>query len=120
MEVLGARLRDLERLGLAKRLDGNESPGARPFLWQGERWTLGAWAFIYWLYDVAIAGTHQVSAYDEWLQNEGYRSLLTQGQWEQLLDVVHTAIGRQICDIGSIAEDMFKELTRRRQNDAAR
>jgi hypothetical protein len=92
----------------------------RYLLWQDERWTLGSQAFLCWVYDVATVGTRMVSAYEEWLENEGYRSLLKREQWEQLLDTVRRAVGRKICDIGTMAEDMFKELTRRGQNDPVR
>jgi nucleoside phosphorylase len=116
LSILGARLRDLARLGLAERASAEQRlSNTGCLLWQGERWTLGAQALTCWIYDVAIAETRLVPAYDEWLKNEGYRALLKRGQWDRLLDAVHNAVGRQICDIGTMAEDMFKELTEKRK-----
>jgi len=116
---LGARLRDLAKLGLAERVSADWLSNTGCLLWREEWWTLEAQAFTCWIYDVTIAETRRVSAYDEWLSNEGYRSLLRREQWDRLLNAVHSAVGRKICDIGTMAESMFKELARRRENGSA-
>ncbi len=111
IDVMGSRLRDLDRLGLAEQV-GADWPFDvhHPLVWRGERWTLRSQALAWWMRDVAIAKSHQVSAYDKWVKDNGYCSLLTQEQWDRLLDTVHNACGQKIDDISVLAGHIFQEL----------
>ncbi len=116
VDVLGFRLRDLAQLGLAEQVNANWPFGVQhSLLWRGERWVLGTRALAFWVYDVIIAESHRVSAYDEWLKDKGYCSLLTQEQWDRLLGAVRNACGQKIDGIGTLAGSLFEELVRRKQ-----
>jgi nucleoside phosphorylase len=107
LNKLGARLRDLQKLGLANRISEDPRPYGKCLIWQGEQWTLRTRAFVCWAYEVAISETHILPAYREWLENKGYTSLLEPGQWEGLLETVHSSVGQSICDIGLTIEKKF-------------
>jgi len=116
VDVLGFRLRDLAQLGLAEQVDADWPFGVQhSLLWRGERWTLGTRALAFWVYDVIIAESRRVSAYDEWLKDKGYYSLLTQEQWERLLDAARNACGQKIDSMGTLAGSLFEKLVRRKQ-----
>jgi hypothetical protein len=108
LSKLGARLRDLQRLGLADRVYDDWHYGTSYLTWGEERWTLRTRAFVCWVYEVVIAGTHHLPAYDEWLQEEGFASLLTLEQWQHLVESVSSSIESRICDIGLAIQKKFE------------
>ncbi len=113
VDNLGFQLHRLSNRGMAERV-GEEWQFDRDhsLLWRGERWTIGAQAFSWWVYDVVIAKTHQVLAYDEWLKDKCYRSLLTKEQWNRLLDAVRSTPERAAWGVGVLAQALFDELVR--------
>lgn len=82
-------------------------------LWQGERWTVGAQAFAWWMRDVIISQSRTVPGYEDWLAQKRYRLLLTQQQWDALVGAVSKAPQWAVGGVGSLARALFKELLRR-------
>jgi hypothetical protein len=106
---LGAGLHMLRDLGLAERVSDGQQTYRKCLIWQGDQWTLGTQAFVWWIYQVVIAGTHSLPDFDDWLKNGGYLSLLKPGQWERLIENVHSSVGPRIWDVGLMIEDIFDE-----------
>jgi hypothetical protein len=120
LDTLGARLRDLHNLGIADHISEDQRAGGSYLIWQGEQWTLRSRVLVCWVYEVAVAQTHQFAAYDEWLERKGYVSLLNPDQWKLLVDAVHSSVGARPCDIGEVIENKFVELDNAEsQNDTA-
>jgi hypothetical protein len=114
--AFGPELQKLARHGLAERVSGgSQFDWDHLLVWQGERWKVGSEAFISWVSDVVIAGTRQVPAYDEWLENKRYRLLLTQEQWDRLVGAVRSAPEWMVRGVGSLARALLEELMRREQ-----
>jgi len=116
VDALGPELKRLAERGLAEQVGkGWQFDREHLLLWQGERWTIGAQAFAWWVRDVVIARTRQVPAYDEWLAGHRYRILLTQEQWEWLLGTVRKMPMWAMQGVGALARLLFEELMRRWQ-----
>jgi len=115
IKTFGPELCRLAERGLAKRAEKGWKLDLRHLLlWQGERWTVGTQAFAWWVRDVVIAEARQLPAYEEWLANKRYRSLLTQEQWSWLIDTVRNAPKSVVQGIGALARAIFEELTERK------
>lgn len=115
VEAFGPELRRLAERGLVERVGESwQFDWEHLLLWQGERWTVGAQAFTWWVRDVVIAEARRVPAYDEWLANKGYRFLLTQEQWDWLVSTVRGAPEWTVWGVGALARALFYELVRRR------
>ena len=113
--AFGPELRKLAERGLAGQVGkGWQFDTEHLLLWRGERWTVGAQAFAWWVRDVVIAEARRVPAYDEWLANKRYRFLLTQEQWDWLVGTVRNAPGWAVRGLGTLARALFEELTRKR------
>ncbi len=109
-------LRDMAEQGLVERVGEGWPFDHQSFLlWQGERWTVGAQAFTWWVRDVVITESRQVPTYDEWLADQRYRSLLTQEQWSRLLNAVHAGSNWAARDVGAMAGALFEALVRRKK-----
>jgi hypothetical protein len=109
--------RELQRLAareLAERVGKNwQFDSQYLLLWRGERWTVGSQVFAWWVRDVAITGVRRVPAYDEWLDNEAYRFLLTREQWDWLVSAVRGAPEWALRGISGLARALFEELAER-------
>jgi len=115
IDSFGPELWKLAERGLAERAgEGWQFDWQHLLLWRGERWTVGAQAFAWWVRDVVIAQSRQVPAYDDWLAKKRYRLLLTQQQWERLVSAVRNAPEWAVRGVGSLARALFKELLRRK------
>ncbi len=115
VDAFGSESRKLIKRGLAEAVDeGWEFDRDHLFLWHGEQWTVGIQAFVWWIRDVAITETYKVPAYDQWLANEHYRSLLTQEQWDWLSSTVRNMPEWATCGVGTLARSLFEELVRRK------
>jgi len=113
VEAFGRELSKLAERGLAERVgEGWQFDREHLLLWRGERWTVGAQAFAWWVRDVVIADVRQVPAYDEWLEKKGYRFLLTQERWDWLVGAVRNAPGWAVRGVGALARALFKELAK--------
>jgi hypothetical protein len=89
IDDFGPELRRLAAIGLARPIAPAESAGWQsPVSWRGERWTIGAQAFAWWVREVLLTGTRQLSMVDDWLAQERYHMLLSPDQWEWLLETV--------------------------------
>ncbi|MCD6554528.1 MAG: AAA-like domain-containing protein, partial [Anaerolineae bacterium] len=103
VEAFGPELRKLAERGLAEQVDeGWQFDGEHLLLWRGERWTVGAQAFAWWVRDVVIAGARRVPTYDEWLANKRYLFLLTQEQWNWLVGTVRNAPEWAVRGVGAL------------------
>jgi hypothetical protein len=84
-----SELRLLERAGLAEKIgDGWQFDSEHLLLWQGERWRLASKGLVWWASDVVISQSREVKKYDEWLQAQRYRGLLTTAQWDKVKGLV--------------------------------
>ena len=81
-------LRRLEKLGLVEKVGkGWQFDPKSLLLWQGERWRVASGGFVWWLADVAIAGTRDIPDFQQWLHDQEVRGyLLTRKQWKTLRD----------------------------------
>jgi hypothetical protein len=115
VDAFGPELRKLAERGLAEQVGERwQFDWQHLLLWRGERWTVGAQAFAWWVRDVIIAESRQVPTYDEWLANKRYRFLLTQEQWDDLVSTVRNAPEWAVRGVGSLARSLFEELLRRK------
>jgi len=111
VEAFGPELRRLAELGLAEQVgEGWQFDWKHLLFWHGERWTICAQAFAWWVRDVVIARVRQVRDYEEWLDAKRYRLLLTQEQWDWLLKTVRGTPEWAIRGIGAMARALFEEL----------
>jgi AAA+ ATPase superfamily predicted ATPase len=116
MEIEHADIFDLELRRLAERdlaepvSEGWQFDRQHLPLWKGERWTVGAQVFAWWVRDVVITGVRPVPAYDEWLDNRAYCLLLTQEQWDWLVSTVRNAPEWALQGVGGLARELFEEL----------
>jgi hypothetical protein len=112
----GLTLSNMAEQGLAEHV-GRDWPFNQEHLvpWQGKQWTVGAQALAWWMRDVVVAEARQVPAYDAWLADKRYRVLLTQEQWDRLLNAVRDAYDWAGHDIGAMADKIFKVLVRRKE-----
>lgn len=114
VDAFGPELRKLAERGLAEQVgEGWQFDRQHLLLWRGERWTVGAQAFAWWVRDVVIAQSRQTPAYDEWLANKRYRLLLTQQQWESLVGMVRRAPEWAVRGVAALARALFEELARK-------
>jgi hypothetical protein len=115
-DAFGPELQKLSSQGLAEQVgEGWQFDREHLLLWRGRKWTVGAQAFSWWVRDVVIAETRQVPTYDEWLNSKRYRFLLTQEQWDQLVNTVRGAPEWAVQGAGTLARMLFNELTRKSQ-----
>lgn len=115
VDAFGPELRKLAERGLAEQVgEGWQFDRKHLLLWHGERWTVGAQAFAWWIRDVVIADARRVPAYDEWLANKRYRFLLTQEQGDWLVGMVRNAPEWGVRSVGALARALFDELVRRK------
>jgi hypothetical protein len=120
VDAFGPELRKLAKRGLAEQVgEGSQFDYDHLLLWQEERWTVGAQAFAWWVRDVVVTGIHQVPAYDEWLDNRAYRFLVTQEQWDRLVNAVRGAPGWALRDVGGLAQALFEELVQEEDGDGS-
>jgi hypothetical protein len=115
VDAFGPELQKLAERGLAERVsEGWQFDWQHLLLWRGERWTVGAQAFAWWVRDVAIAEVRRVPTYEEWLVNKRYRLLLTKEQWDRLLSTVRNTPEWAVRGVGGLARSLFEELVRRK------
>jgi hypothetical protein len=73
---LGDKLKRLEKLGLARRVevaDGLLIDWDHLLVWRGERWAVSSQAFAWWVRDNVIVRTRHLPACEEWLQKKEYQ-----------------------------------------------
>lgn len=111
VDAFGPELRRLAERGLAEQVgEGWQFDWEHLLFWRGERWTIGAQAFAWWVRDVIIAESRRVPTYEEWLTNKCYRLLLTQEQWDQLVSAVRKVPEWAVRGIAGLARALFEEL----------
>lgn len=119
VDAFGPELQKLAERGLAEQVDDDwQFDRKHLLLWRGERWTIGAQAFAWWVRDVIVAESRRVPSCEEWLANKCYRFLLTQEQWDRLVSTIRNAPGwaGQLTGqvVGALAGALFDELVGRK------
>lgn len=116
VDAFGPELRRLAELGLAEQVGkGWQFDWQHLVLWRGEQWTVGTQAFAWWVRDVIIAQSRHVPGYEEWLSGKRYRLLLTQEQWELLINTVRNAPQWAVRSVGALARALLDELVRKKR-----
>jgi hypothetical protein len=114
-DSFGPELRKLEERGLAEMAgEGWQFDMEHLLLWQGEQWTVGTQAFVWWVRDVIITESRRVPAYDEWLANKRYTFLLTQQQWDLLVNTVRDLPQWAVRGVAGLARSLVQELAGRK------
>jgi hypothetical protein len=114
--AFGPELQNLAALGFARQVsDSWEFDWQHMLLWRGERWTIEAQSFIWWLRDVAIANTRTSVSFEDWLINKRYRLLLTQEQWDRLIGLIRHAPAWALYGVGSLARALLEGLLSQRK-----
>jgi hypothetical protein len=114
-DAFGPELRKLEERGLAEQAgEGWQFDLEHLLLWQGEQWTVGTQAFVWWVRDVIITESRRVPAYDEWLANKRYKFLLTQEQWDLLVNTVRELPQWAVRGVAGLARSLVQELVGRK------
>jgi hypothetical protein len=114
-DSFGPELRKLEERGLADMAgEGWQFDIEHLLLWQGEQWTVGTQAFVWWVRDVIITESRRVPAYDEWLANKRYTFLLTQQQWDLLVNTVRDLPQWAVRGVAGLARSLVQELAGRK------
>lgn len=113
--AFGPELKKLTERGLAERAsEGWQFDWDNLLVWRGERWTISAQAFTWWVRDVVIAETREVTQYADWLTNKRYKFLLTEQQWAQLKQVTSNLPEWAVQGVGGLARALFDELLKRK------
>ena len=83
-----SELHRLERMGLIERVSGDLQANSENLMqWQGERWRVSAYGFVWWLVDAIWTGTRSYPIFADWLhEQELGGGLLTRRQWKTLCD----------------------------------
>lgn len=110
-DIFGLELQNLAELGLAEQ-DGTGWSLDLPnmLVWRGGRWSVSAQAFAWWVRDTVIAETRRLPTYQEWLHNQRYRFLLTQAQWDGLLNTVRKTPPSVVRGVGGLARALCDGL----------
>ena len=115
VDAFGPELQKLAELGLAEQVgEGWQFDSRHLLLWRGQQWTVSAQAFTWWIRDVVIAGKRQVRTYDEWLERKAYRFLLTQEQWDRLVEAVRRMPDWAMRGVVGLARALIEELIGRK------
>ncbi|MGB0383780.1 MAG: AAA family ATPase [Ardenticatenaceae bacterium] len=110
-DIFGQELRRLADLGLAEQVQaGIRFDWPELLVWRDGQWRVAAQAFAWWVRDVVIAEARQVPTYDEWLHKKRYRFLLTQQQWDGLVNGVRNAPEWAVGGVGGLARALWDAL----------
>lgn len=111
VDAFGPELRKLAERGLVEQVgQGWQFDTDHLLLWRGERWSVSAQVFTWWVRDVAMLGIRQLPSYDEWLENKRYSFLLTQEQWEGLSRVAQKVPDWAVKGVAGLARSLFEEI----------
>lgn len=102
-EAFAVELDKLAELGLAEVV---QSDG---YIWNKQKWRISSSAFAYWIRDVVIAETRHVEQYDEWLENQRFRRILTQAQWNRLNSIIPGLRDFAVETIGTFVKSVIEE-----------
>jgi hypothetical protein len=111
VEAFGPELRKLAERGLAEQVgEGWQFDTDHLLVWHGERWSVSAQVFTWWVRDVAMLGTRHLPSYDEWLENKRYSFLLTQDQWDGLSRTAQKVPDWAVKGVTGLAKSLFEEI----------
>jgi hypothetical protein len=91
-ERFRSELRYLEDLGLVEQIDAASGEEDTILFWEGRKWSVSTPIAVRWVHDVVIAQTRQIPKYDEWLNSERYKFLLSQARWNSLVGEARNAL----------------------------
>jgi hypothetical protein len=113
----GPELHRLEKLGLVEKVDkGWQWDKEHLLLWQGERWRVACGGFVWWLADVAIAGTRDIPDFQQWLHDQEVRGyLLTRRQWETLRAWAGKVPTSVVSGAGELARLLLSSILKKRE-----
>jgi hypothetical protein len=111
VDAFGPELRKLAERGLVEQVgQGWQFDTDHLLLWRGERWSVSAQVFTWWVRDVAMLGTRRLPSFDEWLENKRYSYLLTQEQWDGLSRVAQKVPDWAVKGVAGLAKSLFEEI----------
>ena len=111
VDTFGPELRKLAERGLAEQVgEGWQFDTDHLLVWHGERWSVSAQVFTWWVRDVAMLGTRRLPSYDEWLENKRYTFLLTQEQWDGLSRTAQKVPDWAVKGVAGLAKSLFEEI----------
>jgi len=111
-EAFDTELRNLADLGLAEKIqDGQKIDLKHGLIWRGEKWTIGAQAFTWWVRDIVISKSRKLKEYDEWLAAKKYKFLLTEQQWNDLTKLVKSTPEFLTKGVSALAKSILQEVT---------
>ncbi|MEO7838040.1 MAG: toll/interleukin-1 receptor domain-containing protein [Anaerolineales bacterium] len=111
VDAFGPELRKLAGRGLVEQVgEGWKFDTEHLLLWRGERWSVSAQVFTWWVRDVVMLGTRQLPSYDDWLENKRYSFLLTQEQWDGLSHVAQKVPDWAVKGVAGLAKSLFEEI----------
>jgi hypothetical protein len=114
VEKFGPELRKLSDQGLAEKIGNKwEFDSEHLLVWRGERWTVSSQAFAWWIRDSVVVGCRDIPEVQIWLHDQTYKGLVTQKQWDVLMNKVNKAPKWAIQGVGTLARVLFMELTKR-------
>jgi hypothetical protein len=110
-------LKRLAKLGLVEKIGkGWQFDSKSLLLWQGERWRVSCGGFVWWLADVAIAGTRDIPDFEQWLHDQEVRGyLLTRKQWKTLRDWVRKVPTSVVGSAGKLARLLLSSILKKRE-----
>ena len=110
-DIFGLELQKLAELGLAEQDSSGWSVDLpNMLLWRDGRWSVSAQAFTWWVRDTVIAETRQLPTYEEWLHDKRYGLLLTEGQWDGLVNTVRNPPEWAAGGVKALAQMLFDTL----------
>jgi hypothetical protein len=110
-------LKRLTKLGLVEKVGkGWQFDPRRLLLWQGERWRVACGGFVWWLADVAIAGTRDIPDFKQWLHDQEARGyLFTRKQWKTLRDWTGKVPTSVVSGTGELARLLLSSILKQRR-----
>ena len=113
----GPELKRLAKLGLVEKIGkGWQWDKEHLLLWQGEHWRVTSGGFVWWLADVAIAGTRDIPDFKQWLHDkevQGY--LLTRKQWNTLRDWAGKVPTSVVSGAGELARVLLSSILKQKR-----
>ena len=108
INTFGSTLKKLSKLGLVKQAKG--PVGIDPVIaWRQQKWAINNYTFVWWVFQVIVAKTHQVPDCNTWLKDKNYLNshLLTQQQWDYLVTTAQTSCDWGIGEVGAVRSKTF-------------
>ncbi len=104
-------LDELKRVGLVEFIDGEIHGHMRHSVeWEGKEWVLGAEAFAWWMWEVAVVGSRTITSYEDWAGGEDHNHILSRGEWSDLLNAAKQGQRWQTRDLSHMTEEFLESV----------